>query len=111
MWQTLYVVCIIHLRPLLSFCQATPAQLAAERKVAELHGKLHSCESKIRQLTEELKRARYQSPTFVQVGDSCRQVHLLDRVYQRQCNQCPPLPPTDHELQRFSSWILALERC
>ena len=59
-----------------SHCQATPAQLAAERKVAELHGKLHSCESKICQLTEELKRARDQSPSFGQVGGSCRPVNL-----------------------------------
>ena len=40
--------------------QATPAQLAAERKVAELHGKLHSAESKVRQLTEELRRLKQQ---------------------------------------------------
>lgn len=38
--------------------QATPAQIAAERKVAELHGKLHSHESKISQLHDELSRLR-----------------------------------------------------
>lgn len=44
----------------LLFLQATPAQLAAERKVAELHGKLHSYESKISQLTEEMKKLKGQ---------------------------------------------------
>lgn len=38
--------------------KVTPAQLAAERKVAELHGKLHSYESRISQLTEEIGKYR-----------------------------------------------------
>ena len=83
--------CKTDLRPLSLSCQATPAQLAAERKVAELHGKLHSCESKIRQLTEELKRARDHSPSFGQVGDPCKQMCFVFRVSFGGCNQCLPL--------------------
>lgn len=71
--------------------QATPAQLLAERKVAELNSKLHSAESRVRQLTDECRRLKAEAED---AGDKVRRhpviTTLILPIYADSCKRLTP---------------------